>query len=180
MGLVSFMLLFPTLWFIFLLGKHLRFQDELILTMVNAIALSLVAFIVDSSFQGVCHYSSAETCVQDSGFVYLALLVMFPLFFENVAGIVNLFIFPDSTGQDDQDDEEAEGTPEQSQDEQQDASQAQVSMDDMADQELGEEAEMPEGDAPMEPPAPQPVSDADPNYLVYMDTHDEVIGAGWE
>ena len=84
---------------------------------------------------------------------------------------------PDSTGQDDQDDEEAEGTPEQSQDEQQDASQAQVSMDDMADQELGEEAEMPEGDAPMEPPAPQPVSDADPNYLIYMDTHDEVIGA---
>ena len=87
------MLLFPTLWFIFLLGKHLRFQDELILTMVNAIALSLVAFIVDASFQGVCHYSSAETCVQDSGFVYLALLVMFPLFFENVAGIVNLFIW---------------------------------------------------------------------------------------
>ena len=84
---------------------------------------------------------------------------------------------PDSTGQDDQDDEEAEGTPEQSQDEQQDASQAQVSMDDMADQEMGEEAEMPEGDAPMEPPAPQPVSDADPNYLVYLDTHDEVIGA---
>ncbi len=84
---------------------------------------------------------------------------------------------PDSTGQDDQDDEEAEGTPEQSQDEQQDASQAQVSMDDMADQELGEEAEMPEGDAPMEPPAPQPVSDADPNYLVYLDTYDEVIGA---
>ena len=84
---------------------------------------------------------------------------------------------PDSTGQDDQDEEEAEGSPEQSQEEQQDASQAQVSMDDMADQELGEEAEMPEGDAPMEPPAPQPVSDADPNYLVYLSAHDEVIGA---
>ena len=84
---------------------------------------------------------------------------------------------PDSTGQDDQDDEEAEGSPEQSQEEQQDQSQAQVSMDDMADQELGDEAEMPEGDAPMEPPAPQPVSDADPNYLVYDDQHDEIIGA---
>ncbi len=84
---------------------------------------------------------------------------------------------PDSTGQDDQDDEQAEGSPEQSQEDTQDASEAQVSMDDMADQELGEEAEMPEGDAPMEPPAPQPVSDADPNYTVYMDTHDEVIGA---
>jgi len=84
---------------------------------------------------------------------------------------------PDSTGQDDQDDEEAEGSPEQSQEDSQDASQAQVSMDDMADQELGDEAEMPEGDAPLEPPAPQPVSDADPNYLVYMDSEDEVIGA---
>jgi len=84
---------------------------------------------------------------------------------------------PDSTGQDDQDDEDAEGTPEQSQEEQQDSSQAQVSMDDMADQELGDEAEMPDGEAPMEPPAPQPVSDADPNYQVYLSDHDEVIGA---
>ncbi|MGZ2258374.1 cobaltochelatase subunit CobT [Roseobacter sp. A03A-229] len=84
---------------------------------------------------------------------------------------------PDSTGQDDQDEEEAEGSPEQSQEEQQDASQAQVSMDDMADQEMGDEAEMPEGEAPMEPPAPPPASDADPNYLVYMSDHDEEIGA---
>tara|TARA_R110002049_G_scaffold23545_2_gene83214 strand:- start:25459 stop:27333 length:1875 start_codon:yes stop_codon:yes gene_type:complete len=84
---------------------------------------------------------------------------------------------PDSTGQDDQDEEEAEGSPENSQEEQQDDSQAQVSMDDMADQELGDEAEMPEGDAPMEPPPPPPVSDADPNYLVYKSDHDEIIGA---
>ena len=84
---------------------------------------------------------------------------------------------PDSTGQDDQDDEEAEASAEQSQEQQQDASQAQISMDDMADDEMGEEAEMPEGEAPMEPPAPQPVSDADPNYLVYLNTHDEEIGA---
>ncbi|MFD2738543.1 cobaltochelatase subunit CobT [Sulfitobacter aestuarii] len=83
---------------------------------------------------------------------------------------------PDSSGQDDQDDEE-DASPEQSQEEQQDAAEAQVSMDDMADQELGEEAEMPEGDAPMEPPAPPPVSDADPDYLVYLSDHDEVIGA---
>ncbi|MEP1614455.1 MAG: cobaltochelatase subunit CobT [Roseobacter sp.] len=84
---------------------------------------------------------------------------------------------PDSTGQDDQDEDEAEGAPEQSQEEQQDAAQAQVSMDDMADQEMGEEAEMPEGEAPMEPPAPQPVSDADPNYQVYLGDHDEEIRA---
>jgi cobaltochelatase CobT len=84
---------------------------------------------------------------------------------------------PDSTGNDEDDGEEAEGSPEQSQEEQQDASQAQVSMDEMADQEMGEEAEMPEGEAPLEPPAPQPHSDADPDYKVYLSTHDEEITA---
>ena len=84
---------------------------------------------------------------------------------------------PDSTGQDDQDEEKAEGTPENSQEQQQDESQAQVSMDDEADQELGDEADMPEGDAPMDPPPPPPVSDADPEYRVYLGEHDEVIGA---
>ncbi|KAG1715381.1 Aerobic cobaltochelatase subunit CobT [Nymphon striatum] len=69
---------------------------------------------------------------------------------------------PDSTGQDENDDEQSDASPEQSQDETQDASQAQVSMDEMADQEMGDESEMPEGEAPMEPPAPQPISDADP------------------
>ena len=84
---------------------------------------------------------------------------------------------PDSTGQDDGDEDETEGTPEQSQEEQQDAAEAQVSMDDSADSEMAEEADMPEGEAPMEPPAPQPISDADPNYIVYSTDHDEEIGA---
>ncbi len=84
---------------------------------------------------------------------------------------------PESTGQDDGDEDETEGTPEQSQEEQQDAAEAQVSMDDSAESEMAEEADMPEGEAPMEPPAPQPVSDADPNYVVYSTEHDEEIGA---
>ena len=84
---------------------------------------------------------------------------------------------PDSTGDENDDQNDAEATPEQSQEEQQDASQAQVSMDEMADQEMGEEAELPEGEAPLEPPAPQPISDADPNYTVYMTDHDEEIAA---
>ncbi len=50
-------------------------------------------------------------------------------------------------------------------------------MDEMADQEMGDEAEMPEGEAPMEPPAPQPFSDADPHYTVYDSSHDEEIKA---
>lgn len=84
---------------------------------------------------------------------------------------------PDSQGQDDEGEEDAEGTPEQTQEEQQDAAQAQVSMDDMADQEMGEETELPEGEAPLEPPAPQPVSEADPEYQVYSSEHDEEITA---
>ncbi|WP_188790778.1 cobaltochelatase subunit CobT [Salipiger pallidus] len=84
---------------------------------------------------------------------------------------------PDSTGQDDDQQDEAEASPEQSQEDMQDASQAQVSADDMADQELGEETEMPDGDAPMEPPSPAPVSDADPDYKVFDGTHDEEIAA---
>ena len=84
---------------------------------------------------------------------------------------------PDSTGDDNPDDEEAEGSAEQTQEEQQDASQAQVSMDEQSDQEMGDEAEMPEGEAPLEPPAPQPISDADPDYLVYQTDHDEEIRA---
>ena len=84
---------------------------------------------------------------------------------------------PDSSGEDDDEGEEAEASPEQSQEDTQDPSQAQVTMDDMADQELGEEAEMPEGEAPLEPPAPQPISEADPEYRVYSTEHDEEISA---
>ncbi|GAA4223338.1 cobaltochelatase CobT [Sagittula marina] len=84
---------------------------------------------------------------------------------------------PDSTGNDEDEGEESEASPEQSQEETQDPSQAQVSMDDMADQELGDEAELPEGDAPMDPPSPQPISDADPDYRVYSTENDEEIAA---
>ncbi len=85
---------------------------------------------------------------------------------------------PDSTGDDEDDSEDqAEASPEQSQEQQQDESQAQVSMDDLADMEAAEDAEMPEGDSPMEPPPPQPISDADPNYEVYTTGNDEEIRA---
>ena len=59
---------------------------------------------------------------------------------------------PDSSGEDAP--EEDEASPEQSQEAQDDPSQAQVSMDEMADQEAGEEAEMPDADEAMEPPRP--------------------------
>ncbi|MFW8636792.1 cobaltochelatase subunit CobT [Cribrihabitans pelagius] len=84
---------------------------------------------------------------------------------------------PDSTGQDESEDEQADASPEQSQEQQQDESQAQVSMDDMAEDDLAEETEMPDGEAPLEPPAPPPASEADPDYKVFFDTHDEEVAA---
>jgi cobaltochelatase CobT len=85
---------------------------------------------------------------------------------------------PDSTGQDDaEQDEEMDASPERSQDEQQDAAEAQVSLDEMADMEMGDEAEMPEGEAPLDPPPPTPISEADPNYDVFLQEFDEEIRA---
>ena len=84
---------------------------------------------------------------------------------------------PDSTGEDDNEDEQDDTNPEQSQDKQQDAASAQVSMDDMADSEMGEEMEMADGEAPLDPPAPHPISHADPAYLVYKTEFDEEIRA---
>ncbi len=85
---------------------------------------------------------------------------------------------PDSTGSDEDDTEEdSEASPEQSQDEQQDAAQAEVSMDELADMEMSDETEMPEGDMPLEPPSPPPYSEADPDYVVYETEHDEEIKA---
>ncbi len=85
---------------------------------------------------------------------------------------------PDSGEQDTTDSsDEAEADPEQSQDDSQDQSEAQVSLDDLADMEMGDEAELPEGEAPLEPPPPAPASDADPNYVIYRSEFDEEIGA---
>jgi len=84
---------------------------------------------------------------------------------------------PDSTGEDDSQEEEAEANPERSQEEQQDQSQAQVQMDDQGEMEEAEEQDMPEGEAPLEPPAPAPHSEADPGYAVFTTTHDEEIAA---
>ena len=63
---------------------------------------------------------------------------------------------PDSEGSDEQDSEDSEASPEQSQEDQQDQSQAQVTMEDSADMEQGDEAELPEGEAPLDPPPPAP------------------------
>jgi cobaltochelatase CobT len=83
---------------------------------------------------------------------------------------------PEEAGAENEEQEEAEASPEQAQEEEQDQSEAQVTMED-SDVEQGEEAELPEGEAPMEPPPPAPHSDADPNYAVYLTDFDEEIRA---
>ncbi len=84
---------------------------------------------------------------------------------------------PESQGEDQSEQDESDASPERSQEDQQDQSQAQVSMDDSAEMEQGDEAELPEGEAPLEPPPPAPHSDADPNYTVYTTDFDEEIRA---
>jgi len=84
---------------------------------------------------------------------------------------------PDSTGQDDNEEDQPDASPEQSQEQQQDTAEALLSQDDSVDDEMSDEMEMPDGDAPLEPPAPQPISDADPNYAVFDTAFDEEITA---
>ena len=84
---------------------------------------------------------------------------------------------PDSTGEEDSQDEESDANPEQSQEEQQDAGIASVSLDDDASDDMSEETELPEGESPIEPPKPQPISEADPNYKVFAREYDEEVHA---
>ncbi|WP_116133858.1 cobaltochelatase subunit CobT [Tropicimonas sp. IMCC34043] len=81
--------------------------------------------------------------------------------------------------QSDQDDsqQEDEAEADREQESTDDSSEAQVSMDDAADQEMSDETEMPDGEAPLEPPPPAPVSDADPAYQVFTNAFDETISA---
>jgi len=83
---------------------------------------------------------------------------------------------PDSQGQDDDSTEESEAEADQSQDEQ-DSAQAEASLDEMGDLQEVDETDMPEADAPLEPPPPAPSSAADPNYQIYCKEFDEEIDA---
>ena len=84
---------------------------------------------------------------------------------------------PDRQSDEQDDTEESDAAPEDSQDETQDQSQAQVSMEEAPDADMSDEAELPDGEAPLEPPPPAPHSDADPNYTVYTTDFDEEIRA---
>ena len=83
---------------------------------------------------------------------------------------------PEGTGADEDNDETLDAEDQQSQDEEQDSAQAQMSSDESADEDF-EDQELPDGEAPLDPPPPQPISDADPNYRVFDVKYDEEIKA---
>lgn len=84
---------------------------------------------------------------------------------------------PDSEGSDQEDEsDESEQNPDDEQSEMEE-SQAQVSMEDMDDMDMSDDAEMADGEPPLEPPPPPAHSDADPNYKVYSTDFDEEIKA---
>ncbi|MFB0993324.1 MAG: cobaltochelatase subunit CobT, partial [Paracoccaceae bacterium] len=83
----------------------------------------------------------------------------------------------DNAGDDKDQSDESDASPEQDQEDSQDGSQAQTSSDEDANMEDSDQAKMPEGEAPLEPPPSNSFSDADPNYLVYTGSFDEEIRA---
>lgn len=73
--------------------------------------------------------------------------------------------------------EESESSSEQFQEEEQDSSQGTASQEEISDTDANEETDLPEGEAPTDPPVPLPHSAADPNYNVYSTNFDEEIRA---
>ena len=81
----------------------------------------------------------------------------------------------DNQSREENENEDSDASPERSQEQQQDERQAQVSMDDQSDEQLTDEAEMPEAESP--PDIPPPVSEASAEYKVFAQTWDEEIRA---
>ena len=81
---------------------------------------------------------------------------------------------PDSEGEDDQQQDESEQSDDGPQEE---SAETETVMDDQAEDEMSDETDMPQAEAPPEPPAPAPHSDADPNYAVFTTEFDEEISA---
>ncbi|NOX39229.1 MAG: cobaltochelatase subunit CobT [Alphaproteobacteria bacterium] len=84
---------------------------------------------------------------------------------------------PENEGGDDQDQDDEQDDADDDQQTETEDTQAQVSMEDMDDMDMSDEAEMADGEPPLEPPPPPPHSDADPNYKVYTTDFDEEIRA---
>lgn len=84
---------------------------------------------------------------------------------------------PENESGDDQDQSDDQDDSEDDQQTDSDQTEAQLSTDDTDDLDMSDEAEMADGEPPLEPPAPPPHSDADPNYKVYTTDFDEEVRA---
>jgi len=73
--------------------------------------------------------------------------------------------------------EESDDSDAPADDSRQDAAEAEMSFDEGADEDMAEEMELPEGEAPLEPPPPAPHSDADPDYTPFLTDFDEEVRA---
>ncbi len=83
---------------------------------------------------------------------------------------------PEENSGDDQDDSDSQEDSEDDQQAQTEETQTQVAMEDVDDMDMSDEAEMADGEPPLEMPPP-PHSEADPNYKVYCTDFDEEIKA---
>ncbi|MEM9812005.1 MAG: cobaltochelatase subunit CobT [Pseudomonadota bacterium] len=84
----------------------------------------------------------------------------------------------DQTGPDEEGDaDEDEGTEDSQEAQSTDTQETQVSLEDADDSEMGEEVETDDGQPPLDPPEPPPISDADPDYAVFETRFDEEITA---
>jgi len=81
---------------------------------------------------------------------------------------------PDSTGDESAEQEETETDEDGPQEE---SAETEVVMDENAEDDMSDDTDMPQAEAPPEPPEPSPHSDADPNYAVYTTEFDEEIAA---
>ena len=84
---------------------------------------------------------------------------------------------PDNEGDEQQDDSDSQESSDEEQTAETEEQQAQVSMEDMDDLDMSDDAEMADGEPPLEPPPPPPHSDADPNYRVFATEFDEEVKA---
>ncbi len=79
---------------------------------------------------------------------------------------------PDSQGQEDEGEDDSEEDSSA-----QDSAQADAALDQDAEDEMSEETELPEGEAPLDPPAPPPHSEASADYKVFSTQYDEELRA---
>lgn len=84
---------------------------------------------------------------------------------------------PDTDKGDSSEDSQEDDSESDSDMDQMDAQQAQVSMEERDELDGAEEMDAPDAQPPMDPPAPLPISDADPNYKVYSTEFDEEVMA---